>query len=90
MSLQAGDTGVQLIQSATFSVTDVGLLALVLVKPLMQMQIRGIDAPVEKVPRIDHSIMPVIVDDAYLNCICLPAGSLAATAIHGTIETVWG
>jgi hypothetical protein len=90
MNLQEGDTGVRAIESATFSVTDVGLIALVLVKPLMQMQIRGIDAPVEKVPRIDHSIMPAIMDNAYLNWICLPAGSLAATTIHGTIETVWG
>lgn len=90
MALQGNDTGVRSIQSVTFSVPDVGLLAMVLVKPLFQMQLRGIDAPVEKVPRIDHSIMPEIQDDAYLNFVCNPAGSLAATPIHGLIETTWG
>lgn len=88
--LQAGDTGVRYIQSVTMNGPDVGLFTLVLVKPLLQMQIRGIDAPVEVDPFLmNGTSLPVIQDDAYLNFIALPQGSLAATAIHGTIKTVW-
>lgn len=88
--LQTGDTGVRSIQSVTLLTADVGLFTLVLVKPLAQMTIRGIDAPVEKDFFLDHAIMPIIVDDAYLNFLCCPAGSLAATAIHGDLITSWG
>jgi len=88
--LQAGDTGVRYIQSVTMNGPDVGLFTLVLVKPLLQMQIRGIDAPVEVDPFLmKGTSLPIIQDDAYLNFIALPQGSLAATAIHGTIKTVW-
>lgn len=88
--LQAGDTGVRSIESvAMISGTDVGLFALVLVKPLAQAQIRGIDAPVEVNYFTDFAQLPVIKDDAYLNLIVCPQGTLAATAIHGDITTVW-
>lgn len=88
--LQTGDTGVRSIESVTMNGADVGLFTLVLVKPLGQMSIRGIDAPVE----VDYfkdfgGQCPVIEDDAYLNFIACPAGSLAATPIHGYIQTVW-
>lgn len=89
LPLQAGDTGVRSIQSVTMLGTDVGLFTLVLVKPLAQVQIRGIDAPVENNHFVDKVQLPVIIDDAYLNYICLPQGTLAATAIHGTIKTIW-
>jgi hypothetical protein len=91
LPLQAGDTGVRSIESVQMiSGTDVGLFALVLVKPLLTTQIRGIDAVVESTPLIDQGVtLPVIADDAYLNLLCLPQGSLAATAIHGDITTVW-
>ncbi len=88
--LQAGDTGVRSIQSvAMVSGVDVGLFALVLVKPLAQAQIRGIDAPVEVNYFTDFGQLPVIADDAYLNLLACPQGTLAATAIHGDITTVW-
>lgn len=88
--LQAGDTGVRSIQSVQMiSGPDVGLFSLVLVKPLAQMSIRGIDAPVEVNYFTDFGQLPVIADDAYLNFIALPQGSLAATAIHGDLTTVW-
>ena len=87
--LQEGDTGVRSIESVTMLGPDVGLFTLVLVKPLAQTQIRGIDAPVESNYYIDKGILPKIEDDAYLNFICLPMGSLAATALHGDITTVW-
>jgi hypothetical protein len=88
--LQAGDTGVRSIQSVQMiSGPDVGLFSLVLVKPLAQAMIRGIDAPVEVNYFTDFGQLPQIVDDAYLNFIVCPQGTLAATAIHGDITTVW-
>ena len=32
---------------------------------------------------------PVIQDEAYLNFLCLPQSTLAATAIHGMLRTAW-
>jgi len=87
--LQAGDTGVRLIESVTFVGTDVGLITLVLVKPLAQFTLYDITAPVEKDFFIDHSILPVIQDDAYLNMIVCPAGSLSGSVLLGTIDTFW-
>ena len=87
--LQAGDTGVRSIESVTMNGPDVGLFSLVMVKPLAQLSLRGIDACVE----VDYLTMfgqlPRIVDDAYLNFLACPAGSLAATALHGDLTVVW-
>jgi len=88
--LAVGDTGVRSIESVQMiSGPDVGLFALVLVKPLAQAMIRGIDAPVEVNYFTDFAQLPVIADDAYLNLIACPQGTLAATAIHGDLTTVW-
>lgn len=88
--LQVGDTGVRSIESVQMiSGPDVGLFALVLVKPLAQAMIRGINAPVEVNYFTDFGQLPQIVDDAYLNFIVCPQGSLAASAIHGDLTTVW-
>lgn len=90
MCLQAGDTGVRSVQSITFNgIGDIGLMALVLVKPLASFSIRGIDAPCEADYLEDSPQMPIIADDAYINTICLPSGNLAGAAIHGLIETAW-
>ena len=92
MALQAGDTGVRQVQSVQINgIGDVGLFALVLCKPLATLDIRGIDAPTE----IDYLTdcgcsMPEIKDDAYLNFISLPVGTLSGAPIHGIIETAWG
>ena len=90
LPLQSGDTGVRSIESLTMSGSDVGLMTLVLVKPLGQLSLRGIDGPVEVDYLKDFSSLPVIQDNAYLNLICCPLGSLAATALHGEITTSWG
>ncbi len=90
MPLQNGDLGVRSIESVTMLGTDVGLFTLVLVKPILQTQIRGIDAPVENDYLRDRGMdTPVIVDDAYLNWLCFPQGSLSATAIHGIFQITW-
>ena len=87
--LQTGDTGVRSIEAVTMIGPDVGLFTLVLVKPLAQMQIRGTDAPVEVDYFRDFAQCPVIQDDAYLNFICCPNGSLSSVAIHGDISVIW-
>jgi len=87
--LQAGDTGVRSVETVTMAGADVGLFALVLVKPLAQLQLRGIDAPVEVDYFTDFGQLPTIVDDAYLNFLACPSGSLAATPLHGDITVVW-
>ncbi len=90
LPLQSGDTGVRSIEGLTMTGSDVGLMTLVLVKPLAQMTLRGNDAPVEVDYLKDFSGLPGIEDDAYLNFICCPVGTLAATALHGEIQTAWG
>lgn len=90
--LQRGDTGVRSVQSVTVGgVGDVGLFALVLVKPLATLDLRGIDAPTEVDFFTDcGGSMPEIEDDAYLNFIALPVGNLSGADIHGVIETTFG
>jgi len=91
LPLQIGDSGVRSVQSVTIGgVGDVGLFALVLVKPLATFSLFGIDAATEVDYFTDMAAMPEIVDDAYLNFIALPNGTLSGAPIHGVIETTWG
>ena len=90
--LQLGDSGVRYVESVQIlGIGDVGLFALVLVKPLATFSLRGINAATE----IDYftdfaGAMPEIEDDAYLNFIALPNGTLSGAPFHGIIETTWG
>lgn len=89
--LQAGDSGVQYVESVqVLGIGDVGLFSLVLVKPLATIGLSGIDAPTEIDYLTDMTSIPEIVDDAYLNFVSLPVGTLANAPIHGVIETTWG
>ena len=91
LTLQNGDTGVRSVQSVTIGgIGDVGLFALVLVKPLASFSLYGIDAPTEVDYLTDMASLPEIKDDAYLNFIALPNGTLSGAPIHGIIETTWG
>lgn len=90
LPLQSGDTGVRSVESVTMITPDVGLFAIILVKPLAQTQIRGIDAPVERDYFLETGLNLIeIKDDAYLNWVCQPNGALNATAIHGYIKTIY-
>lgn len=89
LPLQAGDSGVRSIESCTFITGDVGLITLVLVKPLASFSVHDITAPVERDMILDGVQLPEIKSDAYLNLICYPSGTLASAQIMGTIETVW-
>jgi len=88
--LQSGDTGVRSIESCEFISSDVGLITLVLVKPLMSFAINDITAPCEIDLVIDRGgLCPRIYDDAYLNILAHPVGTLAAAPIIGEIHTYW-
>jgi hypothetical protein len=89
LTLQSGDKGVRSIEQVTFLTPDVGLIAFVLVKVVENHTIRTIDAPAERVPITDFPDLPVIEDDAYLNLVVCPQGSLSAAPIHGYLQTVW-
>ena len=68
---------------------DVGLMTLILVKPLGTSVIREITAPAEKDYFLESGTIPRVYDDAYLSFICLPQGTLAATALLGDIKTIF-
>lgn len=91
MTLQGDDTGVRSIEAVQCTAgTDVGLFTLVLVKPLAEWTLRGIDAPTEKDFYLDSGgKLPAIVDDAYLNIIACPMGSLSAAALNGLATFIW-
>lgn len=89
IGLQDGDSGVRSVESVTMLGSDTGLFAIVLVKPLTETQIRGIDAPVEKDHLLHGVVLPRIYDDAFLGYLCLPQGTLAATALLGNTKVIW-
>lgn len=89
LGLQNGDSGVRSIDSVVMLDADVGLMTLILVKPLCTSVIREITAPAEKDYFLESGVIPRIYDDAYLSFICLPQGTLAATALMGDIKTIW-
>lgn len=89
IGLQDNDAGVRSIESVTMLGGDVGLFALVLVKPLMVTAINEITAPYEKDALLIGGDVPRIYDDAFLGFICQPRGSLAATALVGDLKVVW-
>lgn len=90
MALQEGDTGVRTVDSIIFEGTgDIGLISLALVKPIADTYIRGIDAPAERDFSTDMGTLPVIADDAYLNLLSLPAGSLSGAPLMGYIKTLY-
>jgi hypothetical protein len=91
LALAPGDTGVRSIQSITFDAPDVGLIALVLVKPLEQIAPRENGTGVERTPVLDFFDLPVIEDNAYLSLLLNTGLVGASTApFFGTIQTVWG
>lgn len=91
LTLQQGDTGVQSVQEVTIGgIGDVGLFALVLVKPLASIALRGVDAATEIDYLTDMASIPQIADDAYLNFLALPNGTLSGAPIIGVLETSWG
>lgn len=90
LPLAQGDSGVQYPESIEiFGAGDVGVLTIVLVKPLQTYGITEVGSPSWFNSILDFAFMPEILDDAYLNMIVLPIGTLAGSAIQGEISTFW-
>jgi len=90
LPLQGGDKGIRSIQGVTITgIPDIGLLSLVLVRPLATLCVYEITAPSELVPLYGTSVLPEIKEDAYLNFLLYSSGSLVSNNIFGEIETVW-
>jgi len=90
MALQEGDKGVRQVDAVLFEGTgDIGLISIAMVKPIAKHHIRGIDAPAERDYLTNNSELPIIEDDAYLNLVSLPVGTLASAPIFGYIKTLW-
>jgi hypothetical protein len=89
LGLASGSLGVRSITSVTFSVLNGGLLALVLVKPLLNSAIREINTPKEVELIRERMILPRIYDGAYLNLIMNCAATVAAGLLAGKLATAW-
>lgn len=87
--LQDNDRGVQSVQSVQMLGADTGFFAIVLVRPLLWTQIRGIDAPYDKDPLIFAGELEEVQDDAYLSLLALPKGSLSGAAVRGNAKVIW-
>lgn len=98
--LALGDSGVQSIQSVTFTGAGGGLMALVIVKPIFNGYVTqecrtttgvAFGAADEFMSLIHHAGAPQIKDGAVLNFFAEGTqGSLATSQLVGTIETLWG
>jgi hypothetical protein len=89
LPLAHGDSGVRSIEGIEFLTPDVGLIVLVLVKPIVPFNHYEITAPSEWDFLQDRGYMPSIENDAYLNFIVKPVGTLASAPIQGELTTVW-
>lgn len=87
--LQDGDQGVRSVQSVQMNGADTGFFALVLVRPLLFTQVRGIDAPYEKDALLYSAELEEVQDDAFISAIALPNGSLSGVALRGAMRTTW-
>ena len=101
IELQAGDSGVRSVESVTFSAAGGGLMALVLVKPLLHtvatqecrrtttgnLESYGAASQLESVI---HMQPPEIKQGAVLGIVARGnAGSLASSILTGVLETQW-
>jgi len=88
LTLSQGDTGIRRINSVQMLAQNGGLMAIVLVRPIVDIAIREINTQAEisavhllpGAPPIEHG---------YLNMICNPAGSVAAGVLTGHMRVAW-
>lgn len=89
VGLQLGDTGIRSIESVTMLGADVGLMTLILVKPLFDTTIKELGTPYEKDLYLGDSGIPEIKDDAFVNAVVCPNGTLAAGLFFGDFKVIW-
>lgn len=90
LTLAGGDTGVRSITSVTVTVGGGGLVALVLVRPLMDHTVYEVNTPSEVSAVTMRAAMPRVLDGAYLGLINQCNGSVAAGQLAGRINYAWG
>ena len=89
ISLQDGDSGVRAVESVTMTNVDTGIFSIILVKPLVQTCFRELTTPYEKDFLVPTNDLIKIEDNAFLNFLCLPLGTLAATTLRGDLKVIW-
>ena len=98
LALQAGDSGVKSIESVTFTAGGGGLMALVIVQPLLecfltQQATRGTTdsfGACDEFASVIHHRPREIKDGAVVNLFAAGhAGSLASSILAGVLETTW-
>jgi len=91
LPLQNGDTGVQGIESVTFSAATTGTIALCVAKPLITIPIVTISNIVERDFANQLTCLPRVRNDACLTWLYYSGASAAINSnIYGSLELVWG
>lgn len=89
LPLQSGDTGVRLVESVTMLGADVGLMCIVLVKPLVSTWLYRNDSASDCDYTSDRVALARVYDGAYLNLLVHGQGSLSGVTLAGNIQTMW-
>ena len=89
LPLQDGDSGVRAVESVTMTNVDTGIFSIILVKPLAQTCFREVTVPYEKDFLIPTTDLVKIEDNAFLNFLVLPLGTLAATVLRGDLKVIY-
>lgn len=89
LPLQQGDTGVRSVESVTMNTADVGIHAVVLVKPIASTVLRELGSPSQKDYLLHSSVLPEIQNDAYLNWLVCPNGIFNASVVQGDLTVIW-
>jgi len=89
LPLCGDDVGIRSVQSISFLSPNGGLAALVLCKPLAVSLTVETTACAEFDFLTMKPTLPRIYDGAYLNFLCCPNGTVAASPITGTMTAVW-
>jgi len=89
LKLATGSSGVRSITSATFAVANGGLIALVIVKPLVTLAVREISTMAEVTSLVMRPGAPRIYDGAYLGLIMRCTGTIAAGLLTGYATFAW-
>ena len=88
--LASGDTGIRSIESITLSSGAGGFFALVLVRPLANLQLRENVTATEIMQLPQRATLPRVFDGAYLNFIYITNQTGTPTTLRGFVEFAWG
>ena len=89
IGLQDGDKGVRSIESVTMLGADVGLFALILVKPIAEISIGELLTFSEKDFLINDNALPILQDNAFLTLLFNTQASVGATIFFGDMKVIW-